>query len=62
MTFTLSNADGAHSSVQHITLRSRIHALILTYFVALAKPFTDAQLYGHYQPSSQAKEGVTFYV
>lgn len=62
MTFTLSNADGAQSSVQDITLRSRIQALILTYFVALAEPFTDAQLCGHYQPSSQAYEGVTFYV
>lgn len=59
MTFILSNADRAHSSVQDTTLETINQALILTYFVALAEPFTEAQVCGYYRPSRQAKEGMT---
>ena len=51
MTFILSNADRAHSCVQDTTLETIIQALILTYFVALAEPFTEAHLCGYYRPS-----------
>lgn len=57
MTFILLNADGAHSSDQDSTLESGIQALILAYFVALAKLFTEAQLHGCYPTPTLTNRG-----